>query len=158
MPPRKYAVSDSEEESASESTAPAIPSDEKLERGLRDTVVKIYKAGNMEELTVKRVRLATEKALGLEEGFFKADPRWKEKSDRIIRDEVVCPVFFYSISHDNYVTCNANWHDYSDFGPNVPPLCFTGSAGSSGRRKGTRVGGKGRRRTRGRRERLSAST
>ncbi|GAD99419.1 transcriptional regulator, putative [Paecilomyces variotii No. 5] len=86
MPP-KYAMSDSEQ-SESEKSTPEIPSDEKLERGLRNTVADIFKKGNLDELTVKRVRLATEKALGLEEGFFKGDVRWKTKSDEIIKDEV----------------------------------------------------------------------
>lgn len=114
MPPRRYAVSDSDDESASESATPGVPSDEKLEKGLRDTVAKIYKAGNMEELTVKRVRLATEKALGLEEGFFKADAQWKEESDRIIKEEVVSGLV-YSIFRST-IARNANWCSYKEVG------------------------------------------
>lgn len=87
MPP-KYTMSDSESES--DKSTPDVLSDEKLEKGLRDTVGNIYKTGNLDELTVKRVRLATEKALGLDEGFFKGDARWKSKSDEIIKNEVVC--------------------------------------------------------------------
>jgi len=64
--------------------------DEVLEKGLRDAVAKIFQSGRMEELTVKRVRLATEKALGLEDGFFKGDEIWKLRSDRIIKQEAVC--------------------------------------------------------------------
>lgn len=82
-------MSDSEQ-SDSERSAPERPSDEKLEKALRNTVANIFKTGNLEELTVKRVRLATEKALGLEEGFFRADANWKAKSDEIIKNEVVC--------------------------------------------------------------------
>ncbi|KAJ9363837.1 putative transcriptional regulator [Paecilomyces variotii] len=85
MPP-KYTMSDSESES--DKSTPEVLSDEKLEKGLRDTVANIYKTGNLDELTVKRVRLATEKALGLDEGFFKGDARWKSKSDEIIKNEV----------------------------------------------------------------------
>jgi len=64
--------------------------DEVLEKGLRDAVAKIFQSGRVEELTVKRVRLATEKALGLEDGFFKGDEIWKPRSDQIIKQEAVC--------------------------------------------------------------------
>ncbi|PGH23816.1 hypothetical protein AJ80_02064 [Polytolypa hystricis UAMH7299] len=64
-----------------------IPSDDVLEKGLRDVVAKIFKTGNLEELTVKRIRSATEKALGLDEGFFKNDEAWKQRSDKIIKEE-----------------------------------------------------------------------
>ncbi|RHZ57965.1 hypothetical protein CDV55_104980 [Aspergillus turcosus] len=88
MAPR-YAVSDSDEDSDSnQSAAASKPSDEALEKALRDAVAKIYRSGKMEELTVKRVRLAAERALGLEEGFFKGDSAWKSKSDQAIKDEV----------------------------------------------------------------------
>lgn len=90
MAPR-YAVSDSDDDSdSSQLAAPSKPSDGALEKALRDAVAKIYQSGKMEELTVKRVRLAGERALGLEEGFFKGDSTWKAKSDQIIKDEVVC--------------------------------------------------------------------
>ncbi|KAH8426838.1 putative transcriptional regulator [Aspergillus melleus] len=85
MAPR-YALSDSEAESEPEQ--PTAPSDDALEKALRDTVAEIYKTGNMEELTVKRVRLAAEKSLELEPGFFKADDAWKAKSEQIIREAV----------------------------------------------------------------------
>ncbi|KAK6838796.1 hypothetical protein RU639_000137 [Aspergillus parasiticus] len=87
MAPRRRVVSDSESES-DEPVGPSVPSDDALEKALRDTVAKIYKSGNMEELTVKRVRMAAEKALGVEEGFFKGSSIWKSKSDQIIKDEV----------------------------------------------------------------------
>lgn len=87
MAPR-YALSDSEAESEPSQSAP--PSDNALEKALRDTVAEIYKTGNMEELTVKRVRLAAEKALQLEPGFFKADSAWKARSEQVIREAVVC--------------------------------------------------------------------
>ncbi|KAE8412009.1 hypothetical protein BDV36DRAFT_272756 [Aspergillus pseudocaelatus] len=87
MVPRRRVVSDSESE-FDEPVAPSVPSDDALEKALRDTVAKVYKSGNMEELTVKRVRTAAEKALGVDEGFFKGSSTWKSKSDQIIKDEV----------------------------------------------------------------------
>jgi hypothetical protein len=79
-------MSDSEEEA---NVAFTTPSDHTLEKSLRDAVASVYKAGNMEELTVKRVRLAAEKKLGLAEGYFKSTGDWKARSENIIRDEVV---------------------------------------------------------------------
>ncbi|KAF9892952.1 hypothetical protein FE257_000544 [Aspergillus nanangensis] len=86
MPPR-YALSESGSE-PDEPIESTLPSNDVLEKALRDATANIYKSGKMEELTVKRVRLAAEKALELEEGFFKANNTWKSKSDRIIKDEV----------------------------------------------------------------------
>ncbi|RAL10792.1 putative transcriptional regulator [Aspergillus homomorphus CBS 101889] len=83
----KYALSESESESESTSARAAVPSDA-LEQALRDTVAKIYKSGKLEELTVKRVRLAAENALKLEEGFFKSQGDWKARSEEVIRDQV----------------------------------------------------------------------
>ncbi|KAL2865855.1 putative transcriptional regulator [Aspergillus lucknowensis] len=86
---RRYALSDSDSDSEPDkSDTPSQPSDKELEQALRDAVAKIYKTGKIEELTVKRVRLAAEKELQLEEGFFKASDDWKARSDRIIKDEV----------------------------------------------------------------------
>ncbi|KAF3492182.1 putative Transcriptional regulator [Arthroderma uncinatum] len=78
-------MSDSESETRSSN---GIPSAKVLEQGLRDTVAKIYKSGKLDELTVKRVRLATEENLGLEQNFFKSHDEWKPRSDEIIKDEV----------------------------------------------------------------------
>ncbi|KAK2759824.1 hypothetical protein FQN54_002558 [Arachnomyces sp. PD_36] len=76
-------------DSDSGASAPAkLPSDKELTSGLREAVATIFKTGKEEELTVKRVRLAAEKALGLDQGFFRGDAKWKAKSDQIIRDEV----------------------------------------------------------------------
>ncbi|CAI7590448.1 unnamed protein product [Penicillium palitans] len=85
MPP-KYTMSDSESEVGGE--VPSAPSDQVLEKGLRDQVAAIFKSGNMEELTVKRVRLATEDTLGLTAGYFKSTGDWKARSEDIIKDEV----------------------------------------------------------------------
>lgn len=65
------------------------PSDKDLTQALRDVVAGIFKSGKMEELTVKRVRLAAEKKLGIEEGFFKDNGDWKKRSDQIIKEEAV---------------------------------------------------------------------
>lgn len=80
-------MSDSESEADGE--VPSTPSDQALEKGLRDQVAAIFKSGNMEELTVKRVRLATEDTLGLTAGYFKSTGDWKARSENIIKDEVV---------------------------------------------------------------------
>ncbi|KAL4810117.1 hypothetical protein BDV18DRAFT_130315 [Aspergillus unguis] len=88
MAPR-YALDDSESESEAENLqAPPQPSDKQLESALRKTVADIFKTGKTEELTVKRVRLAAEKTLQIEEGFFKSNADWKTRSDQIIKDEV----------------------------------------------------------------------
>ncbi|CDM31997.1 unnamed protein product [Penicillium roqueforti FM164] len=83
MPP-KYTLSDSE----AEGEAPSTPSHQILEKSLRDQVAAIFKAGNLEELTVKRVRLAAENSLGLTAGYFKTTGDWKARSEDIIKDEV----------------------------------------------------------------------
>ncbi|KAJ5594187.1 Transcriptional regulator [Penicillium hispanicum] len=82
----QYRLSDSESEA--EVDARVTQSDSTLEQGLRDEVAAIFKSGKMEELTVKRVRLAAEKKLGLVEGFFKTEGDWKTRSDQIIKEEV----------------------------------------------------------------------
>ncbi|CRG88193.1 hypothetical protein PISL3812_05220 [Talaromyces islandicus] len=84
MPPR-YAFYDSSDEETGETDNKC--SDERLEKGLRDTVASIFRSGKLEELTVKRVRLATETTLGLEEGFFKAHQEWKPRSETVIKEE-----------------------------------------------------------------------
>ncbi|KAJ5623241.1 Transcriptional regulator [Penicillium lividum] len=83
---RQYKLSDSESES--EPDVSSTPSDDQLEQGLRDEIAGIFKSGNMEELTVKRVRLAAEKKLGLIEGYLKNTGDWKARSEKIIKDEV----------------------------------------------------------------------
>jgi hypothetical protein len=87
MPPR-YVFNDSSDEETGETDTKY--SDERLEKGLRDTVASIFRSGKLEELTVKRVRRATETTLGLEEGFFKAHEEWKARSEIVIKEEAVC--------------------------------------------------------------------
>lgn len=86
--PRRRIVEDSSDEDTDNSSH-LMPSDDRLEKALRDTVANIFRTGKLEELTVKRVRLATENALGLDEGFFKAHKEWKTRSDQIIKNEAV---------------------------------------------------------------------
>ncbi|EEQ33273.1 conserved hypothetical protein [Microsporum canis CBS 113480] len=87
-------MSDSESEARSSS---GFPDATAIEQRLRDTVANIFKSGNLDELTVKRVRLATEEKLGLEQGFFKSHNEWKLRSDEIIKNEVVCIFLAFSM-------------------------------------------------------------
>lgn len=65
------------------------PSDATLEQALRYAVQKVYKSGNLDNLTVKRIRKSVESELGLEEEFFKTDGTWTSKSKLVIQAEVV---------------------------------------------------------------------
>ncbi|KAF2101783.1 hypothetical protein NA57DRAFT_73224 [Rhizodiscina lignyota] len=76
-------MSDSEPNSSAR-----LPSDPKLEECLRDIVSRVFKSGKHEDLTLRRVRTAAEEELDLPEGFFKADVKWKDRSQEIIGDEV----------------------------------------------------------------------
>lgn len=71
-----------------------MASSEELAQALRDATIQLYQAGNLAELTVRRVRTEAEKQLGLEAGFFKNDPEWGDKSKKLIREEVVCSMRF----------------------------------------------------------------
>ncbi len=66
-----------------------LPSEATISTKLRDVVIATHKSGNVEELTLKRVRARAEQELGLDAGFFKQDPEWKQKSDVIIKDAFV---------------------------------------------------------------------
>jgi hypothetical protein len=67
----------------------SIPKDSAIEKTLRAIVARLYKAGNHDELTVKRVRKAAELELELPDGFLKENERWKVKSKDTIADEHV---------------------------------------------------------------------
>ncbi|MCJ1461853.1 hypothetical protein MMC07_000452 [Pseudocyphellaria aurata] len=69
------------------SLSSVTPSQVALEQALRKAVQRVYKLGNPEELTIKRIRAAAEHDLDLEEDFFKTDSTWKEKSKNIIQSE-----------------------------------------------------------------------
>jgi hypothetical protein len=96
----------SDSESDAESEAPSAPSDKVLEKGLRDQVAAIFKSGNMEELTVKRVRLAAEATLGLTEGYFKSTGDWKARSEAIIKSEVVSLSFPLACSFSSFMAAS----------------------------------------------------
>lgn len=101
--------------SDSESDQPLVasrPSDTTLTQALRDVVAGIFKSGKVEELTVKRVRLAAEKKLGIEEGFFKDDGDWKKRSDQIIKEEAVSGMSVVFRFYGVYLMANAIWMPY----------------------------------------------
>lgn len=62
--------------------------DSNLENALRAKVQQIFRLGNLDELTIKRVRRAVEIEFGLEVDHFK-DEEWRERSKSIIELEVV---------------------------------------------------------------------
>ena len=64
-------------------------SDVELEQALRHAVQSICQTGNLQNLTVKRVRKAAEKNLKLPEEFFKLHQTWKDKSKAVIEEEAV---------------------------------------------------------------------
>ncbi|KAI9868322.1 MAG: hypothetical protein M1813_005765 [Trichoglossum hirsutum] len=70
-----------------QSSPVAAPSGTALAAALRDAVERIFNAGDLSGLTVKRVRSAAEKQLKLPEGFFREHPKWKGKSKEIIEAE-----------------------------------------------------------------------
>ena len=84
--------------SDSSSLSVSVPSAFKLEEALRDAVQHVYRTGNLEDLTVKRVRKAAEEQLGLEVDYFKNDPSWKENSKSIIQSEVARTLYRYVLS------------------------------------------------------------
>ncbi|KAF3010788.1 hypothetical protein E8E13_007944 [Curvularia kusanoi] len=63
------------------------PSEAAVLKQLRDVVISLHRAGNSDDLTVKRVRTRAEEALGLEAGFFN-NPEWKQKSKHTIVEAV----------------------------------------------------------------------
>ena len=75
-------MSDSE---LSDDPGTPVPSDNELEQSLRREVFKVSSTGD--DVTVKRVRAASEKRLGLPEGFYKSHETWNDKSKIIIKDQ-----------------------------------------------------------------------
>ncbi|KAI9800248.1 MAG: hypothetical protein M1825_004232 [Sarcosagium campestre] len=65
----------------------SIPTAQRLELHLRDAVKKVFASGRLDELTVKRIRIAVEAELSLPKDYFKDDPIWKEKSKEVILRE-----------------------------------------------------------------------
>lgn len=78
-------------ESSLSSPAPSspAPSEAILEQALRHIVQELFQKGNLDELTIKRVRTSAERYLDLEDGFYKNDLMWRKESKRIIESEVV---------------------------------------------------------------------
>ena len=66
-----------------------IPSDRALTEAIREAVQNVFAAGDMENLTVKRVRMAVEEKLDLKEDFFKRDENWSQRSKALIEEESV---------------------------------------------------------------------
>ena len=64
----------------------SVPSDSAIEKTLRDTATEFYNT-HPQDLTLKRVRQAAERKLGLEDGFLKADDKWNAKSKDIVTDQ-----------------------------------------------------------------------
>lgn len=71
------------------SLSDGAPSEGVLEQALRNAVKAVYRSGDLDNLTVKRIRKSVEADLGLEDDFFKNDSAWKEKSKNVIQSEVV---------------------------------------------------------------------
>ena len=74
---------------SSSSLSDGAPSEEGLEHALRNAVREVYLSGDLDNLTVKRIRKSVEADLDLQDDFFKTDPAWKERSKDVIQSEVV---------------------------------------------------------------------
>ena len=76
------------------------PSDAILEKALRDVVRDSFRRGDTDNITVKRIRIATEERLHMQHDFFKNDDVWKTRSKEVIEEEAVrlwqC---VYALSH-----------------------------------------------------------
>lgn len=66
------------------------PSTAALKQALQDAVREVYRSGDLDNLTIKRIRKSVEADLDLQDDFFKNDPAWKDESKNIIQSEVVC--------------------------------------------------------------------
>ena len=77
-------MSDSE---LSEASHTPVPPDHQLEQSLRREVVRATKVGD--DVTIRKIRTASEKKLGLPDGFYKGHESWKEKSKEIVQDQIV---------------------------------------------------------------------
>ena len=117
MAPR-YAISESGSDRDAEE-APAAPSGKTLEKALRDAVAAVYKSKKMEELTIKRVRLAAATKLGLDEGFFKSS-EWKGRSEQVIKDEVVGLSIGTNLRLDCYGEAEGLWFDLQGWTDMLP--------------------------------------
>jgi hypothetical protein len=60
-----------------------------IEAIFREIIAELYRNNTLEELTVKRVRIAAEQELSLEPGWFKTHEEWKDRSKIFITEECV---------------------------------------------------------------------
>ncbi|KAL2355012.1 hypothetical protein BJ546DRAFT_718665 [Cryomyces antarcticus] len=67
-----------------------VPSDARLGAALRHATKAIFKTGNREELTVKRIRAAAEEEVSFDDHrhFYKTTPDWDKRSKDIIKETV----------------------------------------------------------------------
>lgn len=75
---------------------PVAP-DSAIEAALVHIVEKRLGAGDHELLTLKRVRATAEEELELPPDYLKNHSTWKERSKKIVTDEVVCFTFSPSL-------------------------------------------------------------
>jgi hypothetical protein len=73
------------------------PSASEIEAALRRIVADLYAAERYADLTVKRVRVAAEQQLGLDDGWFKADDEWNTRSKDVISSEVVSMLCYFHL-------------------------------------------------------------
>ncbi|KAF6219406.1 hypothetical protein HO133_005232 [Letharia lupina] len=93
------------------SLSDGAPSEVVLEQALRNAVREVYRSGDLDQLTVKRIRKFVETDLDLQDDFFKNDPAWKGKSRNLIQSEV-----------DSQADANANGEQPSSIpSPRAPP-------------------------------------
>ena len=67
----------------------AAPQASRVEESIRRVIKNIYDSGNLDDLTVKRVRTAAEKELHLPDRWFRDHAEWKDKSAELIKRVVV---------------------------------------------------------------------
>jgi hypothetical protein len=84
MPDTLSSTTDSDQLSASDS-----PNNSQIRAALVQQVRRVFSLRDFDNLTVKRIRLAVEKKLGLDAGFLKNHVAWKDPSKDIIEKEAV---------------------------------------------------------------------
>jgi hypothetical protein len=79
----------------------SLPSNPKIEQALRRVIERIFKSGDHDNLTLKRVRKAAEDDLELPNDFFRTNDDWKERSKVFITSEVVSLGFCLPVSSES---------------------------------------------------------
>lgn len=64
--------------------------DASIEEALRSAIATFLAADDYDSLTLKRIRIAAEKKLGVPEDFFKKHETWKSRSKDYVLEEVAC--------------------------------------------------------------------